>query len=139
MKRAETLSNMGLMYVLDQYLDYRKQCSISCITISCINFINSRPNLHRLSSSALAFRLHCNRSFIVINQIQRALSFTITNDRQALSWTKRGATIIIFGCAPPGKVFILTQNPQKDKCINIICSPLTRLLVSAPRTFSGKN
>ena len=28
---------------------------------------------------------------------------------QALSWTKRGATIIIFGCAPPGKVFSPTH------------------------------
>ena len=23
--------------------------------------------------------------------------------QQALAWTKRGATIMIFGCAPPGK------------------------------------
>ena len=43
LKRAETLSNMGLMYVLGQYLDYRKRCSISCKTISCILFINSPP------------------------------------------------------------------------------------------------
>ena len=112
LKRGETLSNMGLMYVLGQYLDYRKRCSISCKTISCILFINSPPPNLQNSTQVI---IECSGFPPALQQVlprylsnSMCLSFTITNDRQALSWTKRGATIIIFGCAPPGKV----SNPS---------------------------
>ena len=83
LKRAETLSNMGLMYVLGQYLDYRKRCSISCETISCI--LPSPPNLQNSTQVII----ECSGFPPALQQVlhrylsnSMCLSFTITNNCQ---------------------------------------------------------
>jgi len=50
--------------------------------------------------------------------------------QQALSWTKRGATIIIFGCAPPGKAVSICPEDIFRKELTILGSLIN------PHTYS---